>query len=165
MVHEAWALLQLLKDIAIVAAATGADTPAILRDHQMAWGAAMLRQAIGDLDCHSPSKNAWVKSARRCGDNLADRRNPFDAEAEAELHIATKWAFDLGARVKGERRDISSLRKKLRESLDRWQKSITAVGTAYDRDKRIQAIHFVGGKPAIASKREGFKLIDLDLGK
>jgi hypothetical protein len=53
----------------------------------------------------------------------------------------------LGVRVKGERRDISSLRKKLRESLTRWQKSITSVSTAFDRDARLMAIHFIDNVP------------------
>ena len=141
------AQFQLFKAFATLAAALQAETPEILRDERKAWSQSVLR--VVEEEAFTEQEDSAKKFSTRLQNAakilLAKEGNPFKDD-EPELKLLITFAKELSFFAASDLNHLKSLKKQVRQSLDRFRRSLLAEANFKRNDKRYSQTYVTNGK-------------------
>jgi hypothetical protein len=145
---DSWlAAFRLFKEVATLAAALKANTPETLRNERKAWSQSILR--VVEDETFNPenfSSTSYSKKLRKaCKEISAAEGKPFEDD-EPEMRDLIKWAKNLSVHDENDPNHLKSLRKQVRQALDRYRQSLLAEANFKRKDKRHTQMFVSDGK-------------------
>ena len=141
------AQFQLFKAFATLAAALQAETPEILRDERKAWSQSILR--VVEEEAFTDQENSAKKVSISLRDDakilLSKEGNPFKDD-EPELKLLITFAKELSFFDGSDLNHLKSLKKQVRQALDRFRRSLLAEANFKRKDKRYIQTFVTHGK-------------------
>lgn len=128
---------QLFRSVAILAAALQAEIPEVLRDERKAWGRSVLR--VMEANIHESlvtSANEYSRGLKNAAKMLSLGKNPF-SDSEPEMRDLIVYAQRLSFFVESDLNHLKSLKKQVRQALDRFRRSLVADANSRRNDKSI----------------------------
>lgn len=140
------AKFQLFKAVATVAAALNAETPLILQNEREAWGQSVLRIVESEInETQENSLNQYSSRLRKAAKSLSEGANPFGSD-EPELQLLIDYARRLSCHEASEANHLKSVKKQVRQAIDRYRRSLLAEANFKRKDKRVVQTFVVHGK-------------------
>lgn len=142
------AKFQLFKAVATLAAALQVEIPEILRDERKAWGQSVLRVLEDEInESEENSASEYSTRLRNAAKSLLIW--PINAalfDDDPELKLLITYARRLSCYEESEPNHLKSLRKQVRQTLDRYRRSLLAEANFKRKDKRVIQTFTIHGK-------------------